>query len=167
MVDRREYPSGRISPASVQGLIDDAIEALELGGDLDFVAFTAPVNVTATVEANANPIVTATPVVYDGSTPVWIEFSAVGIQTPTGGAGRSLLLWLFDGETSLGTLGLALIPVSGTMVLPTLCRRRLTPSAASHTYSVRGTVSAGTGIISAGTGVAGADGPGYIRTTPA
>jgi hypothetical protein len=119
----------------------------QAGTELAYAERTATLSVTAASEATALAVVTAPAVSFDGLTVVEILFSAAFI-----GKGAS---WtrcvLFDGETSLGTL----VHSDGTTNIPAMGRRRLTPSAGSHVYSIRAYVDAGTGAVGAGAGGAG------------
>lgn len=135
-----------------------AVAAKPPGYEFAYAEFTANVNVTATTEATANTVVTAGAVTFDGATPVVIEFVSIDAGRGT----SNLDLWLFDGSTSLGLWDFTQA-AHGFVSL----RRRLTPSAAAHTYSVRASVDAGTGVVSAGAGGAGVSLPGYVRITKA
>jgi hypothetical protein len=117
------------------------------------------VSVTATTEGTANTVVTASAFSFDGATEVLIEFFAVDAVPGTG----QLNLWLYDGGSSIGLLGFRTTARSPGGPL----RRYLTPSNASHTYSIRASVDAGTGQLSAGAGGAATNLPGYIRITKA
>lgn len=128
--------------------------------------FTASVNCTATTEGAANTIVTATGVVFDGSTAVMVEFFASLARPPTT-AGALLQFALYDGASSIGVFGVTATGTTQAEYQTVLLRRRLTPTAATHTYSVRGFVSTGTGVVGAGAGGSGTNIPGYIRITRA
>lgn len=139
------------------------------GKELDYVQFTSSVVPTATTEATANTVVTGSPVTYDGSTAIIITFECSAANPAHDAAGRSMLLWLYDGASSIG----ALCTLTGRDSTnpdrwPVHRERRLTPSAASHTYSIRASVTAGSDgsqAISAGAGGAGNFMPGFIRIT--
>lgn len=135
------------------------------GYQFDYVEFTgAATSITATTEATANTIVTANGVAFDGSTAVMIEFFAFAAR-PEGTAAAILSYYLYDGSSSIGRIGAHSTPASSNNYVPTILRRKLTPSAATHTYSIRAATSSGTGIVLAGAGGAAADVPGYIRIT--
>lgn len=135
------------------------------GYEIDYVQVTsATTNITHTTEGTADTLVTGSAVAYDGSTVVVIEFFAPGIVT-TNTTSASVLLWLYDGSSSIGALGGVVTVANSALQVPVLCRRRLTPSAATHTYSVRGSTSAGTGVMDAGAGGTGVYVPAYIRIT--
>jgi hypothetical protein len=135
------------------------------GTELDYAQITSTVNVTATSEATADTVVTGASVAYDGSTVVEIEFFAPW-ATADSTAGRDLRYWLYDGSSSIGFLGLQQAPASGVAAwVPVVLKRRLTPSNASHTYGIRASVSAGTGVVTAGAGGSGTAVPAFIRIT--
>lgn len=135
------------------------------GYEYDYAELTSSVNVTATVEASADNIVSGNAVTYDGSTIVVVEFFSGGARPRNTTAAGNLLLWLFDGASSIGRLGFWQNVATGTDIHPVLVRRRLTPSAGAHTYHVKATVDAGTGNISAGAGGSGNPMPAFIRIT--
>lgn len=139
------------------------------GIELAYAEFTAVVSPTATTEATANTIVTAGSFAADGSTAVVIEFYAFSVRPDLAAAGRTLSLYLFDdtggGAASIGRIGLFSDPAAVADNKPCHVLRRLVPSAATHTYSVRAAVSAGTGSVGAGAGGVGADMPGFVRVT--
>lgn len=133
------------------------------GHQLAYVEFTSDVTNTNTTEATATSVVSAGAVSFDGSTRVCIEFYAPYTVSPSGG---SLFLTLYDGSSSIaanmGQQGNGVIVVG-----PVLLRRFLTPSNASHTYSIRVYNASGTGTVGAGAGGSGNKAPGYIRITTA
>lgn len=132
------------------------------GSSVSYVEFQSPVLISATTAGTANTIVTADPITFDGTTAIFVQFSAPEIDCP---AGATMKFQLYDGATDLGTVGgvsnpsgVVLVGISGGPML-----RRLTPSAAQHTFSVRAFVSTGSGNVQAGSGGAGAFVPGFIR----
>jgi hypothetical protein len=134
-------------------------------GDLAYVEFTSSASITATTEGTAQQIVTAPAITY-AATPIIIEFFSPGISPDPGIAGRTLILVLEDVTTPLGQIAAAQAPATTAAPIQTVYAvRKLTPTAASHTYNVRGYVSAGTGTVRAGAGGAGAYLPGFIRVT--
>lgn len=131
--------------------------------ELDYVEFTSNVNPTATTEATANTVVTAGAESFDGSTIALIEFFSPIARPDNTATGRTLQLWLYDGSSSIGMLGQMTTPAAQADHKQLFLTRRLTPSNASHTYSVRASVSAGTGLVGGGAGGNGNTMPGYIR----
>ena len=135
------------------------------GAELDYVEFTSDVNITATTEATANTIVTGNAVTYNGTDKIYVEFFGPDCAPDTGAAGRFLQIWLYDNGSSIGYLTLVMTPAASAMRVPVTVGRRITPSAAAHTYSIRGSVSAGTGHTYGGAGGTGNQPQGYIRIT--
>lgn len=125
----------------------------ELYHPVAYVEFNADVPSTA-AEATPTDVVSSGAVTYPAY-PILIEFFAPGITIPTGGA---LNLW--DGSTDLGRLTFS--GAIGTDI-PAYAVRRLTPTAASHTYKVRLWSSSGTNTVRAGAGGTGVLLPGYIQ----
>lgn len=124
--------------------------------ELGYTQFTSNVSVTATTEAAANTVVTASAITFDGSTTALIEFYAARIDPGS----TSISVFLFQDGTTLGQIGLTL--VAG---IPIFVARRLTPASGSRTYSIRAAVNASTGTVYAGAGGAGVNLPGFIRIT--
>lgn len=133
------------------------------GEEVSYNQFTSNVTISSTTEAGANTIVTSDTINYDGSTTIIIEFYSTQARPDTGAAGRNLSIWLFEDGSSIGLIGHMQTPAAGADNKPILLRRRLTPTSGSHTYSIRGSVSAGNGLVAANVGGAGTDMPGYIR----
>jgi hypothetical protein len=132
------------------------------GRTLSHVSFTDLVTVSATAEGAANTVVTANALTFDGATPVWIEFFAPSVD-PGATLSSAIILVLYDGASSVGIFGVVQNDAANTLRAPVLLRRRLIPSAASHTYSIRAYRSASDGTITAGAGTgAGVALPGYI-----
>lgn len=137
------------------------------GYEFDYVEKTSSTSITATAEASADTVVTAGAVVFDGSTTVYVEFYSAAFRADTGAAGRELRICLYDGSSSIGQIGFVTSPAASATVHTGIIRRKLTPSAASHTYSIRAFVNSGTGTISAGAGGSGAAMPAFIRIVKA
>lgn len=136
------------------------------GGELGYQEFTSDVTTTATTEGTATTVVTSPSVTVDGSTPIFVQFFAPVVRNNT--AAAIVRLHLFEGSTPLGDIGWAEEPSAGTDGGgPFFVSRRLTPSAGSHTYTVKVFVSAGSGLVRAGAGGTGTFVPGYIRVTSA
>lgn len=136
------------------------------GSELSYVERTTALSPTAATEATAETFVTAAAVVFDGTTRVKIEcFSPY--WRPAATASQVIVAYLFDGETSLGTIAYSSTPAAAVNYQPLNASCFLTPSAASHTYSIRISVSSGTGVVAGGPGGAAADVPAYIRITTA
>jgi len=135
------------------------------GTELDYVEITSSVNASATTEATANTVVTGSAVTYDGSTAVIIEFFSATVSSAVV-TGAAVQVWLYDGSGSIGEIAfVSQSATNGAVYGAVLARRRLTPSAAAHTYSIRASNINGTGVVGAGTGGSGTISPAYIRIT--
>ena len=136
------------------------------GFELDYVELTAGVTVSATSEATATTIVSSNAVTFDGATAVIIE---VFLPGDSNAASQQNNFVLYDGASSIGIWDITNTSASGTLEYAQVLKRKLTPSAAAHTYSVRGykLVGASSFIIQAGAGGSGNTMPGYIRITVA
>lgn len=135
------------------------------GTELTYVEFTANVGCGATTSAGATTIVTAAAVAGDGATKVLIEFFAPTYSaSSTGVQGH---IGLYEDGTSIGELWVQTAGLSaGASVEAIYVARRMTPSAASHTYSIRAyTPPGGTFTVQAGAGGAATLFPGFIRIT--
>jgi hypothetical protein len=137
------------------------------GFELDYVDKRSSSSITATTEATANTIVTGASIAYDGATSVMIEFFAPSFRPDTGAAGRRMDIVLYDGASSIGFLGTFITPAASAMNIATTLQRKITPSNASHQYSIRAFVNSGTGIVSAGTGLIATAAPAFMRITKA
>ena len=133
------------------------------GGEMAYNEFTSAVNPTATTEGTADTVVTASAFTADGVSAYMVEFFTPAARPDTGAAGRSLSFWLYEDGSSIGRVGFMPTPAAASDLKPVFTPRRLVPSGASHTYSIRASVSAGTGAIDAGAGGAGNQPPGFIR----
>jgi len=155
------------SPATGDALVWDGSEWVNSpfsNGELDYVEFTSNQACTATTEAGANTVVSANSVSFDGATTVLIEFfCATWSQSSTTQDG---ILALYDGSGSIGQIWQGNTPRANAGASGIYVVRRLTPSNASHTYSIRGYVSAAsTFTLYGASGGSGARMPGFIRIT--
>ena len=123
--------------------------------------YSSNVTISATTEATANQVVAAPAVTFDGATTVLVEFYAPSVN----GGGQVFQIGLFDGSSPLGILVYSNLATGSFQSV--YVRRRLTPSAASHTYSVRAWIAAGSGTVHGGSGGSGQVMPGFIRITRA
>ena len=130
--------------------------------EVDYVEFTSNVNVTATVEASADTIVSAGAVAFDGSIIAVVEFFTPAAR-PAASAAASIKYYLYDGASSIGLIAQQFSAAASSSIFECYGTRRLTPSNASHTYSIRAIVSTGTGVVVAGAGGSGNYVPGFIR----
>jgi hypothetical protein len=128
------------------------------GYELSYVQNTGHTAVTATTDAGADTVVTAAAITFDGSTVCLVEFFA-----PYATAGSAYLIYcLYDGATNLGRIAFV---KTANLWHPIYAAHRVTPSNASHTFSVRAFVDGGTGGSNGGGGGAGNSLPSFIRVT--
>ena len=145
-------PAGTISATDVQAAIEEvAAEATGGTAELDYAEFTSSVSIGATTEITATTVVTGNSVAYDGSTVVVIEFSSPGVEA-------NIAIVIYDGSSSIGG-----VAGFSTAQGPVLIHKRLTPSNASHTYSIRAYKTSGSPSVQAGAGGVGNNMPGFIR----
>jgi hypothetical protein len=126
--------------------------------ELAYAEFTANVAAPLVAEASAATVVSAPALSLDGS-PILISFFTY-LVAPAAATNSAVNLFLFDGATSLGSIGRFVNPASGFFNIPAAGSRRLTPTAASHTYSIRTNAESNAGTVGAT-----AAAPGFIRIT--
>jgi hypothetical protein len=135
------------------------------GYEIAYAQITSPVTISATSEATAQDVISSGAITYDG-TAVWIEFNAPRVDQ---GAAGEIILVLQDGSTALGWIGYWSVGAVATIQQrnPASLRRKLTPSAGSHTYKITGFRSTVNGTVQAGAGGSAAFMPASIRVTKA
>jgi hypothetical protein len=127
--------------------------------EVNYTEFTSNVSITATTEGTANQVVTSGAISYE-NVPHLIEFWCPAV---TAGV-AALRLGVFDGTTQVGLFTNSAANETSRAYKG---EHRLIPTAASHTYNVRGyNASAATGTVAAGAGGTGVTLlPGFIRVT--
>lgn len=136
------------------------------GREVAYSEFTSNVTVSATTEATATTVVTASAYTFDGATSVLIEmFVPRHITSAT--AGDNCTYVLYDGANSIGLLTIVTSPSTSGWGGPVCLSRKLVPSAGSHTYSLRAFRVTANATAGAGAGGTAALLPGYIRITKA
>lgn len=129
---------------------------------LDYVEKTSDTACTATTEGTANTVVTANQITTDGSTQIIVRFFCSGFEVTD--ATSIGILWLYEDGSSIGRIwdsrGVAANVASPGFTV----ERRLTPTNANHTYSVRGSINTGgqTLTIKAGAGGSATRVPCYV-----
>lgn len=132
-----------------------------IGYEYAYAQMTATLNVTATLETSAQTAISVT-ATFDGS-PILLEFFCVQVATPNV-AGGYVNTSLWDGGTDLGLWGSTYSGSAAGMAATLCARRRLTPTAGSHTYSARAHIGpSGTGQLAAGAGGPSSYGPSFLR----
>lgn len=133
--------------------------------ELDYVE-GSDTSITATSEGAATTIITSSSLSYDGSTPVIIEYFTPELQLSVTTT-TALILALFEDGSSIGWIEVYLLSATLQQRQSAIFRRRLTPSSGSHTYSIRGWLTASGAAASSGGGAGGSGNrmPAYIRIT--
>jgi hypothetical protein len=131
--------------------------------ELDYVQITSSVNLTATTEGTAHTCITGTSQAY-AAVPTLIEVYTPRLETGTS-SGNATIILLYDGASLIGRIGLTKTVAAVGFFTPTLMQYRLTPTAATHQYIVKGIVTGGTGVFTAGAGGAGTELPAFLRIT--
>jgi hypothetical protein len=127
----------------------------ELWHEVAYVEFTANVASTTATEVAPLDVVSSGAITYVAN-PIIIEFGCNGYNA--NGSSGALNLW--DDLTDLGRLH----HIHTGTGYPYFRSRRLTPTAASHTYKVRLWTTGGvSSTVYAGAGGVGVELPGYIR----
>lgn len=136
------------------------------GTELAYGELQTALSITAGSEGGSQLVVAASAFVSDG-TPVIAEFYSPRVLSPNDAVNGTIYLQLWEGGAVLCFLLGVTTPVAGQLAVPALARRKFTPTAGSHTYSIRAYL--GTGTVGAwvygGTGVGSTYAPAYIRVT--
>lgn len=143
------------------------------GLQLDYGEITAAVTITATADGNSGGtlVVSGAGVAYDGSTSVIVVFQCPEAIITPATAAHSVYFNLYDGTNDLGRIaqlrGPVVAVVCGGPVY--VCSPPFTPSAASHTYMIRGWKDAAGDTASAQCGAGGAStlAKAYVRVVRA
>jgi hypothetical protein len=133
------------------------------GAELFYGEITANKTITASTDPTAQEVISSTAAVYDGS-PIWIEFFSAWVVT---GTNSHLCVALWDATTNMGYMGQ--FHAGGIADLTaTACylKRRIMPSASSHTFRVCAW-GPGSPTIYAGGGAANSMPPAYLRISRA
>lgn len=135
------------------------------GYEFDYVQGTGDVNVTGTNDAGANTVLTGNAVTYDGSTAIVIHFYSP--QCFFDANGRNLIISLWDSGTEIGRLANLIAPTitGGDHRVSVKVEKRITPSAAAHTYIIKAHTNAGTQQVSGGAGTTSTLAPMFMRIT--
>ena len=141
-----DVSTGETVTASQLNAFGNSLRYLE---EVDYNEQATDVAVTATTAATANTVVSGNTRTYE-AVPHWIEMYAPRVDQ----AASTCFLLLCDGSTVIGTLTRF---AASQNQMPILVKRRITPTAASHTYNVRAYVGSGTWTFQAGSGGAAGD----------
>lgn len=138
------------------------------GHEFDYAEGTSAVNISTNTRASATSILASNSVTYDGSTVVYVEFYCDVAYTAADTAEVDITLYLWEDSSDLGIIADVRKPSSPSSTrggTPIMVRRKLTPSAGAHTYTIKATGTGG--IISGGAGGSTAELPMYIRVVKA
>lgn len=128
---------------------------------LDYVQITASVTVSGSVYSSPTDVITGSTVTY-AATPTLIQFYSPRIERSTG---ASISIGLYDGSTHIATIA-EYSDGNGGHGVPCYAAYRFTPTAASHTYSIKAFCSGGNTTVFAGNASgSGAYAPAFIRVT--
>lgn len=137
-------------------------------GFLFIDTITAPVNIAGTSQGTATTIITCAAHTFDGGQ-VMLTVYTPQLYLGTGGT-NSANVNVLEGATQLAVMGVFVGPASG-LSSAYVCTYVFTPTAASHTYTIKAWVAntTGTPSWSAGTGGTGASSypPSYALFTKA
>ncbi len=134
--------------------------------ELGYSPRTSNLNVTATTAGTSQEVISPITVVCDGG-PILVEFFASKVYPASDQAAREIVLSLYeDGSEKFRQWGYQRNEATNGMpISPQYLSCRLTPSAGSHTYSVKSYVSGGNNAyIEAGTGGTGVT-PAFLRVS--
>lgn len=137
------------------------------GSELSYVEFSTSVTANTVAEASAVTVVSATGIAFDGTTTVKVQFWCPGLAFGSATTTAGLNLWMDGADQGRLYDTASAAPASGTYPVGVM-EREMTPSAATHTFSVRiWSVAAINFIAIAGAGGAGTRLPGFIRVVRA
>lgn len=114
-------------------------------GTLEYAEITTGVPVTATTSAGANTVITLPSHTFDGATSIYVEFFSPEVDI---GASAALNIELFQDGTSLGFM----YRTNVSSFIGCFVRRKLTPAAGAHVYSIRAWRAVANCTIQAGAG---------------
>jgi len=145
---------------------DDGGTVTDLGGtagkELDYVEVTSPVTISGANQGAATTLVTGNSVTYDGA-PVMIEWYCPSLGCDASN-GAGIVVDLYEDATILGRI--AVLISSASQDASQVGRRRRTPAAGAHTFTVKAWETADGGSAAyAGAGGTGAQVPMFLRVT--
>lgn len=155
-----EQALGALGTGILKSTTTTGVLSIAVGSDLptrvlDVITFTSPVTITGTNEAGATTIATGTTLTYAAVT---TRFELISPQFHCGTAG-TITFWLYEDGASIGVAGF----LGSGIDAPGLLTTYHTPSAGSHTYSIRASRGTADATIHGGAGGAGNYRPGIFR----
>lgn len=145
--------------------ISDTSIVVASGGlvELGYSQFTSNVAITSTTAGSGDTVISPLTVVCDGS-PIVVEFFAPQVRPGTNSNEEMSISLYEDGSEETRQWGRFYNGAGGFDNKPAHLARRLTPSAGSHTYSVKAYVNAGSGSVGGGSGGT-SSAPGFLRVS--
>jgi hypothetical protein len=135
--------------------------------EIAYAEITSGVNITGTTSGGATTVISPGAITFDGGL-VLVEVFSPAILCDTGAVGDLFNCSLFEGSTELGRLAqIRSLSTAIRNAVPMYAAYRFTPSAGSHTYTIRCYVTATTGtpVFNAGAGGTNAYLPAFVRFT--
>jgi len=124
---------------------------------IDYAQATSNVSITGTSLASPTSIVAGSAVTWDGSTKILLEFFAINSTKGT----TFFSTGFYEDGSNINQGSYMTASPYGFYY----SAYRITPTAGSHTYSVKGCVDAGSGQVQCGVGGSGTSAPAYLRIT--
>jgi len=124
---------------------------------IDYAQATSNVSITGTSLASPTSIVAGSSITWDGSTKILLEFYAINSTKGT----TSFSTGFYEDGSNINQGSYMTASPYGFYY----SAYRITPTAGSHTYSVKGCVDAGSGQVQCGVGGSGTSAPAYLRIT--
>jgi len=135
--------------------------------ELGYSAITTPGTVTSTTAGTGTEIIAPLTVACDGS-PIMVEFYSPAVQAPVSGSvSGTVNISLFqDGSENIRFWGQQNSEAFNGQQNPVHLQARLTPTAGTHSFGVKGYLNAaGTAIVSAGNGASTGTAPAFLRVS--
>lgn len=134
------------------------------GYEIGYDQITSPVSITGSASNSTTTVIAGSAHTFDGAL-VIAEFSAFSVISPSV-ASSFINIGLYESITLLAVVAQILVPAAVNMRVPAVGKFRFTPTAGSHTYSIKAWTSSTTGTpqILADAGSANGD-PAFLRFT--
>lgn len=131
------------------------------GYEIGYDEVTTSVSVAMTTESTSTTVVTCATHTFDGAA-VMVEFFSPSVS-PAQANTAFITFSLFEGATQIGRIGTVENAAVGALAVPVTLKRRFSPTAGTHTYSIKAYEAGGAGSVGAGAGGAGVSFPMYAR----
>lgn len=132
---------------------------------LDYVQITSSAAISATSQATATTLITGSAVTYDGATPIYIEAFASSIDYGTNYGATANIHAFLDGSvlSRLQSNQWAGAASTGPHDSVMYALHKYTPTAGSHTFSLRGHYTGNASNLNCGTGASGTAAPAFLQ----